>query len=110
MFFYKPSNTASMRYCCIADDSYQLLYIFSLLNIILAPMLNSKQLINSKTKNKMPKKKQPIEIPPPEKNPEYSPDVIPETPMLPEEEPDSIPEEEPFEMPPYEVPEPGENL
>jgi hypothetical protein len=56
----------------------------------------------------MATKKQPVEIPPPEKNPVYNPDVIPETPPLPEEEPDIIPDEDPFETPPYEVPEPGE--
>jgi hypothetical protein len=56
----------------------------------------------------MGKKIQPPEVPSPEKNPKYNPDVIPETPLLPEEEPNVIPDEEPYETPPYELPEPGE--
>ncbi len=52
--------------------------------------------------------KSPPEFPLPEKNPEFNPDVIPESPLLPEEEPDIIPEESPFQTPPYEVPSPGE--
>ena len=59
----------------------------------------------------MPKKLKPIspiEIPSPDKNREYDPDYIPEIPVLPVEEPDLIPDEDPFETPPYELPEPGE--
>ncbi len=61
----------------------------------------------------MPKKenqpKQPVEVPPPPgKNIESDPDRVPELPQLPDEEPDIIPDEDPFETPPYEVPEPGE--
>ena len=59
----------------------------------------------------MPKKKQPtepIEIPAPERNPEINPEDIPESPVLPEEEPDIIPDEAPFITPPYEVPPPAE--
>ena len=59
----------------------------------------------------MPKKtqpKEPIEIPTPERNPEINPEDIPESPVLPEEEPDIIPDEDPFITPPYEVPQPGE--
>jgi hypothetical protein len=59
----------------------------------------------------MPDKKKtgaPIEVPHPEQIPEIKPEVDPEYPLLPEEEPDVIPEEDPFETPPYEVPEPGE--
>jgi len=58
----------------------------------------------------MPKKiqpKEPIEIPP-AKYPEIHPDEITEIPLVPEEVPDIIPDEDPFETPPYEVPEPGE--
>jgi hypothetical protein len=51
---------------------------------------------------------QPIEVPRPERMPEIKPDIDPEYPLLPEEEPDIIPEEDPFETPPYEVPAPGE--
>ncbi len=34
--------------------------------------------------------------------------VDPEEPGIPEEDPDIIPDENPFETPPYEMPEPGE--
>ena len=57
---------------------------------------------------KIKKPAPPIELPIPETNPEFNPDVIPESPILPEEEPDVIPDENPFETPPYEVPPPGE--
>lgn len=50
----------------------------------------------------------PEEYPLPEKNPEFNPEVIPETPGLPNEDPDLIPEENPFVTPPTEVPPPGE--
>lgn len=50
----------------------------------------------------------PVEFPIPERNPEYNPDVIPENPVVPEEEPDLIPEENPFITPPTEIPPPGE--
>jgi hypothetical protein len=59
----------------------------------------------------MPDKKKtgaPIEVPHPEQIPEIKPEVDPEYPLLPEEDPDVIPEEDPFVTPPYEVPEPGE--
>lgn len=59
----------------------------------------------------MAKKKplqKPFEIPAPEKRPEMDPSHIPESPELPEEDPDLIPEEDPFETPPFEIPEPGE--
>jgi hypothetical protein len=59
----------------------------------------------------MSKKKQPnkpSEVPLPEKKPELIP-PDPEEPLnVPEEDPEIIPDEEPFEPPPYEVPEPGE--
>ncbi|MBU3714179.1 MAG: hypothetical protein FGM46_04445 [Ferruginibacter sp.] len=57
---------------------------------------------------KKKKPETPKEFPLPEKNPEFNPDVIPESPALPEEEPDIIPEENPFITPPHEVPPPGE--
>lgn len=57
-------------------------------------------------KKKIPPK--PFEIPAPEKRPEMDPSHIPESPELPEEDPDLIPEEDPFETPPFEIPEPGE--
>ncbi len=59
----------------------------------------------------MPKKtqpKEPIEIPVPERNPEINPEDIPESPVLPEEDPDIIPDEASFITPPYEVPPPAE--
>lgn len=60
----------------------------------------------------MPKKeKQPqktVEVPPPGKNLESDPDRLPEVPAVPGEDPEVIPEEDPFDTPPFEVPEPGE--
>jgi len=59
----------------------------------------------------MPTKKipgQPIEIPSPAKHPEIRLPVDPEEPVVPVEDPDIIPDEDPFENPPYEIPEPGE--
>ena len=45
----------------------------------------------------------------PGKRPEIDPDKIPENPVIPEEDPDMIPDEDdPFEIPPEEVPPPGE--
>jgi hypothetical protein len=40
--------------------------------------------------------------------PEVKPIIEPEDPVIPVEDPDIIPDEEPFETPPYEIPEPGE--
>ena len=51
---------------------------------------------------------EPIGVPAPRRDPEVYPEEIPETPLLPAEEPDVIPQEDPFETPPYEVPPPGE--
>ena len=51
-------------------------------------------------------KKKPHEIPP-VKDPDIHPDAVPDLPVLPEEDP-MIPDEDPYETPPYEVPEPGE--
>ncbi len=59
----------------------------------------------------MPAKKQqinPIEIPLPGKHPEIELPVDPEEAIIPVEDPDMIPDENPFESPPYEIPEPGE--
>ncbi|MBP6023436.1 hypothetical protein [Ferruginibacter sp.] len=59
----------------------------------------------------MQKKKQPtkpVEVPAPGKYPEINPDAIPDSPALPDEDPDIIPDEDPYETPPYEVPNPGE--
>ena len=59
----------------------------------------------------MPDKKKvgvPIEVPEPERTPEIKPDVDPEYPLIPEEDPDVIPEEDPYETPPVEIPPPGE--
>lgn len=49
----------------------------------------------------------PKEVPMPV-SPELEPVIDPEEPLLPEEDPDWLPEEDPFDTPPYEVPEPGE--
>lgn len=57
-------------------------------------------------KNTQPK--EPIEIPAPERNPEINREDIPESPVLPEEEPEIIPEEAPLIIPPYEIPPPAE--
>jgi hypothetical protein len=48
------------------------------------------------------------EIPKPLREPGTFPGEEPEIPPIPEEEPDIIPDEDPYETPPYEVPEPGE--
>ncbi len=59
----------------------------------------------------MQKGKPPIKIPevlPPERLIEVPEPDDPIMPVLPEEDPDVIPEEDPFEVPPYEVPPPGE--
>ena len=54
------------------------------------------------------KNRPPEEIPDTGKQtPEVVPQIDPEEPVLPAE-PDFIPEEDPFDTPPYEVPEPGE--
>jgi hypothetical protein len=58
---------------------------------------------------KMPKKKQPNEIPSPGKIPEVKPDAIPENPVIPEEEP-SVPGKDPDEKPPDEIPVPEETI
>lgn len=50
----------------------------------------------------------PLEIPVPEKKPEIPVPADPEEPLIPVEDPEIIPDEDPFENPPYEVPEPGE--
>lgn len=59
-------------------------------------------------KKKPEKPVSPSEVPGPIRNPEIDPDNIPESPVLPDEEPDVIPDENPFETPPTEVPAPGE--
>ena len=59
----------------------------------------------------MPNKKKPdksIEIPMPKKEPEIILPLDPEDPSIPTEDPDILPEENPFETPPFEIPEPGE--
>jgi hypothetical protein len=59
----------------------------------------------------MPKKKQPgspFEIPAPQKRPDIVQPIDPEEPIIPEEDPEVIPDDDPFETPPYEIPEPGE--
>ena len=59
----------------------------------------------------MATKKQPTvppEFPYPGKRPEIDPDQIPDTTELPDEDPDIIPDEDPFEIPPEEIPQPGE--
>jgi hypothetical protein len=59
----------------------------------------------------MPKKiqpGQPIEVPGPLIYPELEPPFDPEEPIVPEEDPEIIPDENPYETPPYEIPEPGE--
>ena len=61
----------------------------------------------------MPKEKQPhepSEIPIPVIVPEVSPAIIPENPVLPNEEPGYIPDEEPFTPTPSEIPIPGNTL
>jgi hypothetical protein len=68
-------------------------------------------LIIAKKLYTMPRKKQspgPAEIPAKKSSPKIKPGEEPEYPVLPEEEPDIIPDEDPFETPPYEIPEPGE--
>ena len=50
----------------------------------------------------------PAEIPLPEQHPETQMPIDPEEPLTPEENPDIIPDENPFETPPYELPDPGE--
>ncbi|WP_460551083.1 hypothetical protein [Ferruginibacter profundus] len=50
----------------------------------------------------------PVEIPVPKEKPEIELPIDPEAPLIPEEDPDIIPEENPFETPPFELPEPGE--
>lgn len=51
----------------------------------------------------------PQEIPPPDNHPEIEREIDPETPVIPQEEPDLVPDDNPFENPPpYEIPEPGE--
>lgn len=49
-----------------------------------------------------------MDIPIPEKKPEMPTPADPEEPIIPVEDPEIIPDEDPFENPPYEVPEPGE--
>lgn len=60
----------------------------------------------------MQQKKDPkklIEERPPMKHPDIVQPTDPEEPLnVPLEDPDVIPDEDPFEIPPYEVPEPGE--
>lgn len=58
--------------------------------------------------DKKKKADKPVEVPSPGKYIEVNPDEIPESPALPEEDPEIIPDEDPFETPPYEIPEPGE--
>lgn len=50
----------------------------------------------------------PIEVPKPGKHSEMDLPFDPEEPVIPIEEPDIIPDEDPFETPPYEIPDPGE--
>jgi hypothetical protein len=65
---------------------------------------------SSPKKKLMDKKKtSPQEIPPPAKYPEQEPPFDPDMPVFPEEDPLVIPDEDPFEMPPFEVPPPGES-
>lgn len=54
---------------------------------------------------KLPKK--PVEMPTPGKVPEIYPDAVPESPVMPEEEPAIIPVEAPSVTPPDEVPRSG---
>ncbi len=54
---------------------------------------------------KLPKK--PVEMPAPGKAPEIYPDDVPESPVMPEEEPAIIPVEAPSVTPPDEVPRSG---
>jgi hypothetical protein len=56
------------------------------------------------------KKPAPYEIPAPEKKPEVTPVKEPSNPIAPPEEPGIAPDEEPSEIPPYEIPPPGEKL
>jgi hypothetical protein len=63
--------------------------------------------MNMQVPGKKPEKPDP-EIPKPMHEPGPFPVEEPELPMLPDEQPDIIPEEDPYETPPYEVPEPGE--
>ena len=51
---------------------------------------------------------EPIVVPAPLRDPEIDPEEIPENPIIPGEGPDVIPDENPFVVPPYEVPPPGE--
>lgn len=48
--------------------------------------------------------KKPVEMPTPGKVPEIYPDDVPESPVMPEEQPAIIPDEAPFETPATEVP------
>ena len=50
----------------------------------------------------------PVENPSHAKHPEIPPLTDPDELIVPEEDPDLIPDEDPFETPPYEVPDPGE--
>lgn len=58
----------------------------------------------------MSKKKtdRPAEIPVPGNDPEVKPATEPGNPLFPEEEPGELPNDDPYETPPYEIPEPGE--
>ncbi len=58
-----------------------------------------------------PKKQpgKPMEMPAPGKHPEMEPPFDPESPVIPEEDPEIIPDEDPFETPPpFEIPPPAE--
>ncbi len=54
--------------------------------------------------------KEPPEIPQPEKHPEIERPGNPEGPAIPAEEPGFVPFENPFEVPPIEIPPPGEGF
>jgi hypothetical protein len=62
------------------------------------------------TVSKPKTQKEPPEIKQPEKEPEIKQPIYPEDPGIPGENPDFVPFENPFEMPPYEVPPPGESF
>lgn len=57
---------------------------------------------------KIKKKEEPNEIPFPKKEPDINVPIDPEEPLLPKEDPNVLPDENPYETPPYEVPQPGE--
>ena len=68
--------------------------------------LKSSLIIPAMAKKITPDK--PVEIPKPLVIPEWDSPVDPDEPVIPLEDPEIIPDEDPFENPPYEIPEPGE--